>query len=50
MSILEPATPSNRLYQRVSRVIPPIEWPAFEADIEAILRLKQRTRGDHPGP
>ena len=25
----------------VSRVIPPIEWPAFEADIEAILRLKR---------
>ena len=24
-----------------SRVIPPIEWPAFEADIEAILRLKR---------
>ena len=28
----------------MSRVIPPIEWPAFEADIEAILRLK-RERG-----
>ena len=25
----------------MSRVIPPIEWPAFEADIEAILRLKR---------
>src|SRR5580693_5600802 len=42
MSILGPAKPSNRLYQRVSRVIPPMEWPAFEADIEAILRLKQQ--------
>ena len=42
MSLLEPAKPSNRLYQRVSRVIPPMEWPAFEADIEAILRLKQQ--------
>src|SRR5580704_15291874 len=39
-TILGPAKPSNRLYQRVSRVIPPMEWPAFEADIEAILRLK----------
>src|SRR5271166_160359 len=41
MAILEPAKPSNQLYQRVSRVIPPMEWPAFEADIEAILRLKK---------
>jgi len=29
------------LYQRVSRVIPPIEWPAFADDIDAILRLKR---------
>jgi quinolinate synthase len=29
------------LYSRVSRVIPPMEWPAFSADIEAILRLKR---------
>ncbi|HZZ60951.1 MAG TPA: quinolinate synthase NadA [Roseiarcus sp.] len=33
--------PASRLYERVSRVIPPIEWPAFEADIEAILSLKR---------
>ena len=31
----------SRLYDRVSRVIPPFEWPAFEADIEAILELKR---------
>ena len=37
-------TPAAALYERVSRVIPPIEWPAFEADIEAIIRLK-RERG-----
>ncbi|HEY1935835.1 MAG TPA: quinolinate synthase NadA [Acetobacteraceae bacterium] len=30
------------LYQRVARVIPPIEWPAFADDIEAILALKRR--------
>jgi quinolinate synthase len=30
------------LYQRVARVIPPIEWPAFAGDIEAILALKRR--------
>ena len=29
------------LYQRVSRVIPPMEWPAFAGDIDAILRLKR---------
>jgi quinolinate synthase len=41
MAILEVTKPASRLYERVSRVIPPIEWPAFEADIEAILRLKE---------
>ncbi|MER9687985.1 quinolinate synthase NadA [Mesorhizobium sp. M0139] len=29
------------LYERVRRVIPPIEWPAFSEDIEAILALKR---------
>lgn len=29
------------LYERVRRVIPPIEWPAFVEDIEAILALKR---------
>ncbi|ESZ00163.1 MULTISPECIES: quinolinate synthase NadA [unclassified Mesorhizobium] len=29
------------LYERVRRVIPPIEWPAFAEDIEAILALKR---------
>jgi quinolinate synthase len=28
------------LYERVRTVIPPIEWPAFAPDIEAILALK----------
>ena len=32
----------SRLYQRVARVIPPMEWPAFAADIEAIEALKKR--------
>ena len=40
MTILEAVKPASSLYQRVSRVIPPFEWPAFESDIEAILRLK----------
>jgi quinolinate synthase len=28
------------LYDRVRRVVPPLEWPAFADDIDAILRLK----------
>ena len=30
------------LYERVKRLIPPIEWPVFAEDIEAILRLKRQ--------
>jgi quinolinate synthase len=30
------------LYERVRRVIPPVEWPVFAADIDAILALKRR--------
>src|SRR6266571_8844797 len=30
------------LYERVRRVIPPIEWPAFAGDVDAILDLKRR--------
>jgi quinolinate synthase len=30
------------LYQRVRKVIPPIEWPFFAGDIDAILELKRR--------
>jgi quinolinate synthase len=44
MTALGLPSAASALYDRVSRVIPPIEWPAFEADIEAILRLK-RERG-----
>ncbi|WP_192178029.1 quinolinate synthase NadA [Mesorhizobium amorphae] len=35
-------TASAALYDRVRRVIPSIEWPAFTDDIEAILDLKQQ--------
>jgi quinolinate synthase len=34
--------PAAALYQRVRRVIPELEWPVFEDDIEAILELKRR--------
>ena len=29
------------LYERVSRFIPPMEWPAYAEDVDAILRLKR---------
>ena len=32
---------SAELYERVARVIPPVEWAAFADDVDAILRLKQ---------
>src|SRR6202046_3001929 len=38
-ALLERTAP---LYQRVSRLIPPIEWPVFADDIDAILALKRR--------
>jgi len=38
-AVLERTAP---LYQRVSRVIPPMEWPVFADDIDAILALKRR--------
>ncbi len=33
--------PIGALYERVAKVIPSVEWPAFAPDIEAILRLKR---------
>ncbi|WP_028035245.1 quinolinate synthase NadA [Chelativorans sp. J32] len=33
---------TDALYEKVKRVIPPVEWPAFTEDIEAILDLKRR--------
>lgn len=36
------STRTTELYDRVRRVIPPIEWPAFAGDIEAILDLKRQ--------
>lgn len=41
MTPLHASSPTRALYERVSRVIPPFEWPAFEADVEAILKLKR---------
>ncbi len=35
---------TQSLYERVSRVIPPVEWPVFADDIDAILQLKRERR------
>lgn len=35
---------SAALYDRVKRVIPPMEWAGFEGDIDAIHRLKRERR------
>jgi quinolinate synthase len=38
---LAPARRADALYGRVKQVIPPVEWPVFADDIEAILDLKR---------
>jgi quinolinate synthase len=38
---LAPARRADALYGRVKAVIPPVEWPIFADDIEAILELKR---------
>ncbi|WP_214474298.1 quinolinate synthase NadA [Mesorhizobium sp. dw_380] len=40
--MLNVSTRTAALYDRVRRVIPPIEWPAFTDDIEAILDLRRQ--------
>src|ERR1700739_3651937 len=42
-ALSETLTRTAPLYQRVAKVIPPVEWPVFARDIDAILELK-RTR------
>ncbi len=29
------------VYERMKRVVPPVEWPSFAGDVDAILRLKR---------
>src|ERR1700760_3212774 len=42
MSHAEALTRTAPLYQRVKSVIPPMEWPVFAEDIDAILELKRQ--------
>jgi hypothetical protein len=39
--LADSVTRTRPLYERVKAVIPPIEWPVFADDIEAILELKR---------
>lgn len=40
--MLDASARMDALYGKVRHVIPPIEWPAFTGDIEAILELKRK--------
>ena len=42
MSTSTTLTRTAPLYERVRKIIPPIEWPFFADDIDAILELKRR--------
>ena len=47
MGVLDPATTkalrnTAAIYERVKKVIPPMEWATFAQDIEAINDLKQQ--------
>ncbi len=42
MSVSTLPARSASLYDRVKTLIPPVEWPVFADDIDAILRLKQQ--------
>jgi quinolinate synthase len=37
----DPIARTAPLYRRVAKVIPPVEWPVFARDIDAILELKR---------
>ena len=41
VGMLDAVSRTAGLYARVSRFIPPFEWPAYAEDVDAILRLKR---------
>ena len=41
MDVLDAPRPSARLYEKVRAFVPPIEWPAFADDVDAIVALKR---------
>ena len=42
MSYADTIARTAPLYDRVKSVIPPMEWPVFADDVDAILALKRR--------
>ena len=42
MSYADTIARTAPLYDRVKAVVPPMEWPVFADDIDAILALKRR--------
>jgi quinolinate synthase len=44
MNAIDVLTRTAPLYERVRRVIPPMEWPVFADDVDAILTLKRERR------
>src|ERR1700721_3661227 len=42
MSYAEALARTAPLYDRVKRVVPPMEWPVFADDIDALLALRRR--------
>src|SRR5208337_4152746 len=44
LSIKERSMPFDPIYDRVSRVIPPIEWAGMEEDVLAINALKRQRK------
>src|SRR3954451_24174149 len=42
MSYADTIARTAPLYERVKRVIPPMEWPVFADDVDAILALKRQ--------
>ena len=48
-TVLSPASRTAPLYERVKSVIPPIEWPVFADDIEAILDAEAPAQRGDPG-
>jgi quinolinate synthase len=42
MALTADLRPSDRLYAKVERAIPSIEWPIYAQDIDAIMTLKRR--------
>ena len=50
MSFADTIARTAPLYDRVKSVIPPMEWPVFADDVDAILALKRKRNAVILGP